>query len=192
MSTMTTENNDQVAAPADPLEILEPSVAERPQAIGLEDNVRVYVQRPLSFFGKMDLFSVLGRALDRAMSGPDGIQVAALLEDVPVRDGELAVEDLRDADAFVRGIAKLISYAPEILGDLYCVILDVPKGERDVAKAVMAQHESRGGLTDKDGVDILDTFMKQNWEVLRDFFKEQIAPLIATAVSQGKGTPPSA
>jgi len=160
----------------DSTEVLEPSVAERVQVIGVGDYQFTLVQKPLSFMGKLDFFSVMGRALDRAMSGPDGVSVADLM-DVPERsDGGYGLEDIRDADTFIRGIAKLLSYAPEIVGDLYCVFLSVPRGQRETIKRIMELPEEEGGLNDEDGFAILDTFVDQNWEVLVDFFGQRIQP----------------
>jgi hypothetical protein len=171
----------------DPAEILVPSVATRVQVVGKDDYEFTFQQKPLTFFGKLDFFAVLGRALDRAMTGPTGISVGDLL-DTPERSGNL-IEDVKDADTFVRGVAKLISYAPEIVGDLYCTILNVPRGQREIVKEIFELDEEKGGLSDADGAAILDTFFDQNWEVLRDFFKEQIAPLAEKAGSKMKSPP---
>lgn len=178
------ETKEQVTEAVDPSEVIEPSVATRVQVVGKDDYTFTFKQKPLTFFGKLDFFAVLGRALDRAMTGPSGISVADLL-DTPERSGNL-IEDVKDADTFVRGIAKLISYAPEIVGDLYCTILNVPRGQREIVKEIFALDEEEGGLSDADGAKILDYFFDQNWEVLRDFFKEQIVPLVEKAGSKMK------
>jgi hypothetical protein len=180
------ELNEPEAKVVDPTEVIVPSVATRVQQIGKDNYSFTFNQRPLSFFGKLDFFSVLGRALDRAMAGPTGISVADLL-DVPDRpEGGVSKEDLKDADTFIRGISKLISYAPDIVGDLYCTILDVPRGERDVVKEIMALQADAGGLSDEDGTEILNVFFDQNWEVLRDFFTERIVPLLEKVGSKLK------
>lgn len=191
MSVAAAEINEPVAASQDPAEVLEPSVATRTQVVGKDEYQFVYTQKPLSFFGKLDFFAVMGRALDRAMSGPTGISVADLL-DVPDRgDGaSITKEDLKDADTFIRGVSRLISYAPEIVSDLYCVILNIPRGEREVVKEIMALDEEKGGLSDDDGIEILNSFFDQNWEVLRDFFKERIAPLLSKVGEKTKTASP--
>lgn len=157
----------------DETEILQPTYEEATVTIGrAEDGTEmVFVQKPLSFFGKMDFFAVMGRALDNAMSGPDGISLADLM-DVPEK-----ASDIQDADMFIRGIAKLAMSAPEILGDLYCVILACPRGRRDFAKEVMALPEDQGGFSDEEGVAVLERFVDQNWEVLVGFFSQHLAGL---------------
>lgn len=155
----------------DPNEVIEPSTPERWQVIGKDDYALKFVQKPLSFFGKLDFFSVLGKALDTAMSGEDGISLAEMFEELPDDPAEMRAQDLKDQATFVRGLAKLVAYAPEMFADVYCVILAVPKGRREMVKQLMSAPESEGGLSDEDGVGILDTFIDQNWEVLLDFFK---------------------
>jgi hypothetical protein len=179
---VSTENNDPGVVGEDPVEVLEPGAPHRVQKFNdPEGNWEFeFTQKPLSFMGKLDFFSVLGKALDRALSGPDGVSVADLL-DVPERadGGGISTQDIKDANAFIKGISKLLAYAPEIIGDLYCVLLNVPRGQRAVVKEVMNLHEDEGGLSDQDGVEILETFVEQNWEVLRDFFTQRIAGLAA-------------
>lgn len=185
------EVNDPVAEAESPEEVLEPSVAHREQVIGKGDHEFTFTQRPLSFIGKLDFFAVLGRALDRAMSGPDGIAIGDLLE-IPERGaGGISAEALADADTFVKGISKLIMYAPEIVSDLYCVLLACPKGYRDVVKEVMAFPVEEGGLNDVDGVAIFETGVEQNLEVIRDFFEQRIAPLLKKMSDKMKTNPAS-
>jgi hypothetical protein len=172
------ENNEQATEPTNPEEVLEPSVAHREQRIGKDDYEFIFVQKPLSFIGKLDFFSVLGKALSQSLSGPDAINIADLLE-VPERGaGGLSKEDLADADVFVKGISKLLMYAPDIITDLYCVLLAVPKGHREVVKELMALPAEEGGLSDEDGVAVFETGIDQNLEVIKDFFTQRIAPLV--------------
>lgn len=160
-------------AEADALEILEPSAEVKLRTFGLKekDTDFTFEQRPLTFFGKMDFFSVMGRALDMAMSGPDGISISDIM-DMP----ETATE-LREADVFIRGVAKLASYSPEIIGDIFCVALAVPRGQRVFIKGLMELPEEAGGVSDEVGMDILETFVDQNWDVLVSFFTERVAQL---------------
>ncbi len=141
------------------------------QVIGKEDYSFTFVQKPLSFFGKLDFFAVIGKALDTAMGGEDPLSLAELFEELPDDPEEFKIQDLKDQNTFVRGIAKVVAYAPEMLGDLYCVALAVPKGRRKIVKSVMELPAEDGGLTDADGIAILETFIEQNWQVLVDFFK---------------------
>lgn len=162
----------------DPSEVLEPTDEVKQVTIGKDENAYVFVQRPLSFFGKLDFFSVMGKGLDQAMKGPDGLSIAELWEMPSTGRDALNASDLRDADMFVKGIVKLAMYAPELMSDLYCVILSVPRGYRPVVKELMQAPEDEGGLSDEQGIAILETFIDQNWEVMVDFFKQRIAGLV--------------
>src|SRR5574341_1046815 len=183
------EVDDQGAKVNDPAEIIEPSVPERVQVIGREDYTFTFVQKPLSFIGKIEFFAVLGRALDRAMSGPDGLSLAELFDELPDDPELFRLQDLKEQNTLVHGLAKLIAFAPEILVDLYCVALAVPKGRRTTVKQVMEMPEAEGGLSDKDGIAILDTFLEQNWEVLVDFFKGPAKDLLAKLAAKAPKKP---
>jgi hypothetical protein len=164
--------------PQDTTEILTPSVENRRVTIGPKEYEVEFVQKPLSFFGKLEVFSVLGGALDKALSGPDGIVLSDLFEG-PAKVGEnLTNQNFRDADTFVRGIAKLVQFAPSLFSDLYVIFLGVPRGEREVVKDMMERPEGDGGLSDEDGIGILETFIDQNWDVMVDFFDSKIMPLV--------------
>ncbi len=128
-------------------------------------------QKPLSFFGKMELLSVLGGMVDKAIS--EGLSVGDLF-DVPDREKNKPLDpnDFKEADLFVRAVLKLVQYAPETLLELYCVILGVPRGSRDYVQGRLEED-----LTDDQGVAILNNFVDQNWDVMANFFKEKIAPL---------------
>lgn len=176
MSEKNTEPQDS------PVEILEPSAKVTSITIGGQE----YVQRPLNFFQKMDLFAVLGDALDKAMSGPNGLSLNSLLDVPDAREGSLTSEDFLDADAFVRAVARLIQFAPELLQDVYCIILGVPRNRRADFKPVLENE-----LSDDEGFQIIETFIDQNWEVLRDFFGQRIQPLITKVQGSESSTPSS-
>lgn len=167
------------------VDALEPmaKIPPRVQHLRYGDVQRDYVQKPLAFFGKMRFLQVMGEALDRAMSGEDGLTFAALLGGGPEGDrvlspdGTVRFEAIKDVDVFIRAVAKLTAYAPELLQDVYVIALGVPRSEELWAKAAMDQHEDDGGLSDEDGIAILETFVGQNGEVLRSFFVDRILPM---------------
>lgn len=187
MATKTTQPEDST----DATEVLVPSASTRTVNLGVEPNTFSLTQKPLSFFGKMEVFSVLGNALDKAMSGPDGISLSELLDGPRPVNGQLSASNFQDADAFVRAITKLVQYAPELLLDLYVIVLGVPRGERDYVKDVMEEPEDRGGLSDEDGLGIIETFIDQNWDVMVDFFSVRIQPLIQKVSNKVQGSAPS-
>lgn len=163
------------------LDDIDPNVAYRTQVLGRGEATRSYTQKPLSFFGKLQFFEVLGRAIEQAMTGDDALSLNTLFAGPSVTrqaDGGITVTDVEDADTFVRGIAKVAMYAPDMLADLYCIFLNVPVGERAWAKATMALSDEDGGLSDDDGIAILETFFAQNAGTMRDFFVERLMPLL--------------
>ena len=169
-------------------ETLEPTI-ENPVTITftlIDDSTLTYTQQPLSFFGKMELFSVLGGAIEKALSEEGGINLSELL-DAPKRSGSsLSAADFADATIFVRGITKLVQYAEDLFKDIYCISLRIPRQERPYIKELMEDQ-----ISDEQGVQILDTFVDQNWDVMRSFFFEQIQPLVEKVTKKVQSSAPS-
>lgn len=155
-------------------EILEPSYTAKTRVIGLKPSEMTYVQKPLSFFGKIDFFALLGKAVDKSLT--DSQLSLAEVFDLPNQNLN-EINDIREADFLVRIVAKLIQEVPDFSKDLYCLALAVPKGEREYVKMLFELPEDEGGLSDDVGIDILDTFIEQNYEVMLDFFSNKILPM---------------
>ena len=157
----TTETVDEILDTLTPNEVY--------YELGEGDDKIVLVQKPLTFFGKIEFFSVVGKAVEDILS--DGGSLSALLE-TPNYDPTVPLAaNATDADVFVNALSKIIANGPELLKDLYLVILHVPKGERQYVSYRLEE------LTDEQGVQILDTFVEQNWEVMVSFFTERMLPL---------------
>lgn len=137
----------------------------------VQGNEQKYIQKPLSFVGKIQFLSYIGEVLDKAMSGNNALQLNSLF-DVPVRGDILSAQDFSDAQTFVQAVGKLLVYAPDFLSKSYCIWLRIPEYERDWA--IVAMEES---LSDEEGFDIIDTFIDQNWETLQGFFSERLPNL---------------
>jgi len=167
-------------------EALQPSPTDYYVVFGSEDDETrmTLVQRPLSFFGKIELFGLLGETMDKALK--DGLSISELLE-TPERDSDspLRVDDFKEADAFVKGVAKLVKFAPELLSDIYMIILNVPRGERFYVKQVMERPEHLGGLSDDQGIKIIEVFVAQNYESIKSFFVDKILPLLSKTLDRG-------
>lgn len=155
-----------------PVEELVPKAAFVHYQFGLDDHLK-FTQRPLSFFGKIEVFGALGGAVEKALQG--GLSLGEILEDVP--DSKSSVSEFAEADQFIKSIARLVQYAPDFLKELYVISLGVPSGERDYVKMIMELPEDEGGLSDDQGIQILETFVSQNWDVLLDFFTKKILPV---------------
>lgn len=158
----------------DYLDILQPKAEPRTWVIGKDDYERTYVQKPLSFIAKMQWFSLVGEVLDRALSGPDGMSLGNLFGGP---GGQLVPSDFNEADTFVQAIGKLLSVAPDFLVNSYCIWLAVPDYERPAVAEIMMLPPDDGGLSDEQGLEIIEVFIDQNYEALDSFFRESLGRL---------------
>ena len=172
-------------------ESIEPSAAHKTVTIGQGDFSRTYTQKPLSFFQKLEVFGLLGETLDKSMSGPDGLTLAELLDGPGSVGSTLSDQNFTDADTFVKAIARLVQYAPDLLANLYLIVLNVPRGERFLIRDLMELPEDEGGLSDEDGFGILETFVDQNWTVMVDFFNSRVVPLFNKVTQKVQESQPS-
>lgn len=167
----------------DVLDVLLPRAEQRTWKIGQEGMQQTYVQKPLSFIGKMQWFSLVGEVLDRAMGGENPLTVGNLLSGPGMRGGGLSAGDFRDADTFVHAVGKLVRYAPDFLLDSFCIWLNVPNHEREMVKHLMDQPAEEGGLSDDDGLEIIERFIDQNYDAIDSFFRDKLG-LLQKRVSQ--------
>jgi hypothetical protein len=138
------------------LEVLESSVAPRLWVFNDGQTEKTYEQKPLTWFGKIEFFSLLGDAVD-------GLST----EERPLNLGELLGGEAT-TDSFVAVLSRIAGQAPEVLQEAYCIWLNVPRGERDWAKWTMEQN-----MTDEEGMEVIDRFVDQNAEALQSFFGEK-------------------
>lgn len=138
------------------LDILEPKSENKPWNFNDGSIERTYVQKPLTWFGKIEFFSLIGDAVDNLST-----------EEKPLNLIEL-FSGTATVDSFVAVIARIAGQAPETLQEAYCIFLHVPRGEREWAKYVMEEQ-----LSDDDGMDIMERFVDQNAEALQSFFGEK-------------------
>lgn len=163
------------------IETVQPSAAIRSQRIFVNDPTspyngfdKTYVQKPLSFFGKTEFVRIVGKAIDAALSGEDGTSVTQLI-------GVGSLNDLSQADVFIKALARLAEYAPDLLKSAYMISLGVPRHERDVVSAILdmpQDDEAGGGLSDDDGFAIMETFVAQNAKALSDFFTVRLRKIV--------------
>lgn len=169
--------NAEAAEKEDVIDILQPKSAPRTWDIGPENMRRTYIQRPLGFLAKMQFFSLVGEALDKALSGPNKMSLGGLLSAPGGRGSALSMDDFRDADTFVQAISKLLAAAPDFLVDSYCLWLGVPDYEQEVVKELMKLPPDDGGLTDDQGLEMIEVFIDQNYDALNSFFTERLGGL---------------
>lgn len=166
----------------DELEKVVPQSEPKKIVINDGQNEAVYIQQKISFFNKLELFSYIGDAIDKATSGEDGISVNEIL------GGGVTIQNANqlEFDNWVRGLAKLAQYVPDIVQKVFCIALNVPKHDRPWAITVMSQPAENGGLSDDEALEILATFVDQNGKDLKDFFSEKVRKL-ATQVQKTFG-----
>lgn len=188
-------------APEKPKEVLD---TLRPIAKSVEWNFGpngelTYVQRPLSFIGKMEWFAKVGEVLDSSMGGENPLSMGSLL-DAPTSERGLTMNDFRDADTFVHAVGKLVAKAPDFLFESYFIWLNVPTEQRDLLMRVWRMPDEEGGLTDEQGLAIIETFIDQNYGALDRFFRDRVTGLgrrlaerrkAAEASQQSKPSKPS-
>lgn len=172
------------------VEVLEPSYTAVNVVVGKDEHMHVYTQKPLSFFGKMELFSLLGNAVSEALRSGD-VSISDILEARNRDLSRISAKEIKEADELVKAIAVLVEHAPEFMKDLYCIALGIPKSQREYMKEIMELHPDDGGLSDEVGFQILDTFIDQNWEALVDFFGKKIVPLFQKVSQKAQNTPSS-
>jgi hypothetical protein len=135
---------------------------------------RTYVQKPLSFTAMLQFTGLLGEKISEAMAGPEGLTIDGVLSEGNQLIGGarnlLSQSDFAGADAFVKGLAKLATYAPSVVEDCQCIWLRVPFNERAIVKEIWSHSPEDGGLTVADGQEMLEVFLAQNYEEVEDFF----------------------
>jgi len=152
----------------DVVDTIQPKIEPVTRTIKDDVETRKYVQKPLSYFGKLEFFSLIGDTVDTALQ--TGLTVNTVLEAMPASTG-LSARDFSDVDSFVLAISKLMKYAPDLLKDCYCVWLNVPIEERAWAKDCFEK------LSDEEGIDIMEVFIDQNAKTIEDFFRKKVTRL---------------
>jgi hypothetical protein len=153
---------------------------------------RIYVQKGLSWFGKLELYGLLGQAVKIVMEGenPLGIgqvldfaqnprqMVSDLMGGLPGADTvpgqETNEQDLElEAGKVLAAFAQVVAMAPELLTQAYCVVLAIPKTHRP-----WAVEWAFPNMDDETGRDVLHAFVDQNWGVMEDFFAHELPKIM--------------
>ncbi len=155
----------------DVVEILEPKIQDYVFVLGEGGSDPItFVQKPLGFMGKIKLFSVLSKTISKVLD--EGVSLDQLLDTPESGSLPLSGDASLDAEVFIKTITKVLKHAPEMLGDVFCVILNVPSSQQEYVTQRLNED-----LTDEQGFAILNTFVDQNWEILFDFFTGKTLPL---------------
>jgi hypothetical protein len=139
---------------------------------------RDFIQKPLSFIGRPSGSRSWEACSTMRSLVLKGISLNSLF-DTPVRGGSMRPEDFKDADMFVQAVGKLLRVAPNFLVESYCIWLGVPDYDRTIVGEMMALPEDEGGLSDEQGMKIIEVFLDQNYQALADFFSKRLSSLQA-------------
>lgn len=163
-------------------------IGKPPENGGTEDEFSIYYQRPLGYMARMRFFALVSNTIADAIKSGGSINFGG--SDIFGQSGgsirqraaQLSTEDFADAASFMALAMQLISYAPEFLMDCYIIWLDVPPAERQWAKLVMEQsrdpERNKWGLTEDDGLEMIEIFIDQNYDDIRDFFGVKLPRLV--------------
>jgi len=152
---------------------------------------RVYIQKGLMWFGKIELYGLLGQAVRVVLEGDNPMGVGNLLdfaqdpqrmindlvgnlpgaEDAPDKEGGQDMEV--EAGKILAAFAEVVANAPQLLAHAYCIALAVPKTHRN-----WAIEWAFPNMDDDMGQDILHTFIDQNWGVMEDFFAQELPKIV--------------
>jgi hypothetical protein len=103
------------------------------------------------------------------------------------RTQRLSQRDVADASQFFTLAMELVGYNADFLGEFYAIVLEVPYGERVWFKNVIEQpyrpEDDKWGLSEDDGVEMIEIFIDQNYEDIRRFFAGKL-PRIAQRARQ--------
>lgn len=166
----------EVTTAAEKLEELSSIADQQVVSFTLTDGSTLdFVQAPLGVFQKLELFAHIGQVIDNATQGDNPIVLSEIFTPTSSGSGNDLI-----TDELIRGVAKLAQFAPNVLQKSICIVLGVPHHQRDAVIEGMSVAPSRGGLTDDQTIDILNTFIKQNAKDIKDFLTEKIGLLSKT------------
>lgn len=181
------------------LEILEPLsepkrwvIGKPPEKGGTDDEYSIYVQRPLEYMARLRFFSLVSKTVAESIKAGGVVNVGGNdlfggSGSVRQRVQQIQASDFNDASSFMQLAMQLIGYAPEFLLECYCLWLGVPSGEKTWAKLMMNTpynpDGNQWGLTQKQHMEIVEVFIDQNYEDIRDFFVVEL-PRLGKRVQQ--------
>jgi hypothetical protein len=158
---------------------------------------QVYVQKGLMWFGKIELYGILGQAVEVVLQGDNPLGIDSMLglarnpvqmvsdlmgynlpgaDTAPDRQSDEEQMEV-EAGKVMAAFAKVVALSPDLLKQAYCIALDVPKTHRN-----WAVEWAFPNIDDEMGKDVLHTFIDQNWGVMEDFFAHEVSKIIKRIV----------
>jgi hypothetical protein len=172
-------------------------IGKSPEHGGTEKQYRVYVQDKLPWMPRQKFFGLVTRTLAQSVRASGG-SMGTFAEIFNDDEGGSLVErgqrwtqrDFGDLSSFVTTILELIGQSETFMLDAYCIWLNVPRLEREWAKARFSEpwkpEDSLWGLKEEDHVKILNTFVDQNYEDIRRFLTETLPGILNRAALHEK------
>jgi hypothetical protein len=158
---------------------------------------KVYLQQGLSWFGKIELYGLLGQAVRVVLEGDNPLGIGNMVdmvqnprqmlgdmmgmmpgaEDSP--DEFIGPESDMEVEAgkILAAFAEVVAQAPQLLSAAYCIVLGIPKTHRN-----WAVEWAFPNMDDEMGKDILHAFIDQNWGVMEDFFAQELPKIVKRIV----------
>jgi hypothetical protein len=155
-----------------------------------------YIQQGLMWFGKIELYGLLGQAVRVVLEGDNPLGIGNMLDMVqnprkmmsdlmgtmPGADDAPDRVDVTDdmeveAGKILAAFAEVVAQAPQLLSAAYCIVLNIPKTHRN-----WAVEWAFPNMDDEMGKDILHTFIDQNWGVMEDFFAQELPKIVRRIV----------
>jgi hypothetical protein len=160
-----------------------------------------FTQQGLMWFGKLELYGLLGKAVEVVLEGDNPLGIGSMLD--MVQNPRKKVFDLMgnlpgadtapdrieqdennmeiEAGKVLAALAKVVSIAPELIAQAYCIALAIPKTHRN-----WAIEWAFPNMDDDMGKDILAAFVDQNWGVMEDFFAHELPKIVKRVVKARK------
>lgn len=179
------KENDEAIEALDPkVDPKRRRIGKPPEEGGKEGEYAYYMQDKLHWMARQRFFSLTSGVMSRAIRATGG-SVGGMADVFGNQGGTIAQRftrlksrDWSDASSFAVLAFELISYSPDYLIECYTIWLDVPRDDRDWAKQLFEEpwdpKNERWGLKDEDHRDIIETFIDQNAEDIKDFFTEEL------------------
>ena len=176
------KEDPKIAAIEDLAEAVDPRTIRRDQRVaglpdsGYENFDRTYTQRRLSSFPRLEFIRVVSKSINDIVSSDD-TSMAQFAADLNEGLG------LESAEVLVRLFSRLAMNAPETIAEVLMISLGVPNHEKAIVADIWSQPEGdekgRGGLSDTDMEEMLETFIDQNAGAINDFFRKTLPGLLS-------------
>lgn len=160
------------------VEIVSYTIGKGPEHGGSANEYGIYVQQPLGYVSCLRFYGLVGKTVAEAVKAGGVVDLGDAFNNtngnIQDRARQIMEQSFNDAGSFAALIFQLVAYSPDFILEFYMLALDVPLAERKWAKAVMEQpwrpEQNKWGLTRIQGQEIIERFIDQNYDEVRDFF----------------------